>query len=167
MIRNLRGEHIPDFNAYLNDYYEWAIKTVQEPHNAHLELIVGFDGAPSANWFEGLKRDMLSPPWFLDKENSMGGYTKDEEYDIHEYGEAIIEYRGINDVGSFFMEKANFHGMMEGRFLTEPIQIVSQGVKLFDFLTKVREDINIFNEINTGITYSLMKQKIKEIKNWQ
>jgi len=166
MIKNLNlkmGE-VPNFN----NYYEWAVKTVGEPHDSYLALTVEHDGTPSVSWRKGLSHDMLSPPWFLDKDNSMGGYTKNEEYGIKEYGEAIIEYRGINDVGSFFMGKANLQGtVMEGRFLTEPAQIENQGVKLFDFLTRFMEDTNIFNEVNTGITYSLMKQKIKEIKNWQ
>ncbi len=163
MIRNLKLENAPDFNIY----YEWAIKTVEKPHDSYLSLFVGHDGTPLAHWNTGLECDMLSPPWFLDKENSMGGYTKDEEYDIKEYGEAIIEYRGINDAGSFFISKAGMQGMMEGRFLTEPTQIESQGIKLFDFLIEFGKDNNIFNEVNMGLIYSLMKQKIKETKNWQ
>lgn len=50
--------------------------------------------------------DALSPPWFLSLEDSMGKLNGDIQEEDKKYGEAIIEVRGIKNVGAWFLKRA-------------------------------------------------------------
>lgn len=150
MIRNHNT-----YSDIFNNYYQQAISSVENPSTRYkfnlttlqLELV---------NW----SHDMLSPPWFLSDDDSMGKLNDDATIDKM-YGEAIIEVRGISRVGTWFLEKANIRdenqGLLKaGRFLRQTKNIKVHGMKLFDFLVNFGSISEFSNEINMGICYNFL-----------
>lgn len=63
--------------------------------------------------------DVLSPPYFL-QSDSMGAYKDDTQIDL-EYGEAIVELRGIRKIGAFALSKMQLPEQLSGAFLSQPL----------------------------------------------
>lgn len=128
MIRHLQGE----IRLCEEDYFQAALDIGAATHKRYSVEIQEDRLCVVAE--ESLD-DALSPPWFLPKEDSMGYFKASLSEDELEFGEAIVEFRGIKDVGAWFMEKARLTDMTEkGQFLRKPKNIEKEGVTLFEFL---------------------------------
>ena len=72
--------------------------------------------------------DTLSPPWFLDLDDSMGAYQDDSQYN-RSYGEALIELRDIRHVGAQALIKMGVDVDDVGEFLTNKEKPLQDHVK--------------------------------------
>src|SRR5690606_31654053 len=83
------------------DFYDEAIESIEYPKNKYIintnsQQIERIDS----------EVDVLSPPWFLDADNSMGQYIQPLSLE-KQYGEAIVEVRAIKGVSSRFLTVLN------------------------------------------------------------
>lgn len=120
------------FESYLND----AIATVDRPCPV-----------PYLNFETGIimenpcSVDMLSPPLFLDSDNSMGAYTNDklasQRFDS-QYGESILEMRSIKFLPKKTLESfeptREYAEKRVGKFLDGSTSLVEEVEHLLDFL---------------------------------
>jgi hypothetical protein len=98
--------------------------------------------------------DVLSPPWFLGPEDSMGKFKEVISDEDTKYGEAIIEVRGIRGVGPWFLKKASLEGFSEPKnFLVNPEKIILESLSLFDFLSSFTQAY--FSDIYLGVSHAL------------
>jgi hypothetical protein len=104
MLRNFKDEVKLDTSlpvvALFERLYENAINTVQFPEKRH---IIDPDEV-QIKCIQSIY-DTLSPPCFLDLDNSMGRFKEEIPENERKYGEAIIEVRGISDVQPWFLQK--------------------------------------------------------------
>lgn len=111
------------------EYFEESLKSGEKPNKTY---IIDSDNLSVRSVL--FDYDQLSPPLFLEFENSMGRF-KDEGLIDKSYGEAIIEVRGIRDVQAWFLRKCGLSLELTGSFLTQlGDNLKRQAVKLFDFL---------------------------------
>jgi hypothetical protein len=99
----------PDLFA---DYLNYTILSVDQPHERYM-----FDLESNGVIRVESKVDALSPPWFLDADNSMGAYQDKINFD-ELYGEAIIEMRSIKDISKETLQSMNLPQDESGTFLT-------------------------------------------------
>jgi hypothetical protein len=138
--------------AWMKDYYQ---KAVGIENSSHLRYNITFDYQTRGFTIvakEDEVHDSLSPPWLLEPNNSMGRFKKDEEIDKN-YGEAIIEVRGIKNIGGWCLDKLKVDkSRSAGKFLTDPSSFTAQGMSLFrfliDFNTEVASDVQLGILIN-------------------
>ena len=99
--------------------------------------------------------DCLSPPEFLDLDNSMGAIKEKELLDQDmDYGEAIVEVRGIKHVEDWFIRKTKLDPKIKGTFLTIPGEnLVGEAVALFRFLEGFGTTTDI-EDIQLGLTHA-------------
>lgn len=98
--------------------------------------------------------DALSPPWFLEMDNSMGAIKQDVQ---HQYGEAIVEFRSIKNVQPCFLRRANLDPNLSKKFLTNPNgDIKGQATALFRFLKQFGKPID-FTDFILGMTLAVAK----------
>jgi hypothetical protein len=155
MIRNFKdtGHLEESLEEIFDNQYQNAIKTVQDPNKTYIidikELCV--KDIPYAY-------DTLSPPCFLDSENSMGRF-KDLFIDKEKkYGEAIVEVRAIKHVQPWFLKKCGLQEDLSGEFLVRVgDNLVEEANKLFIFLRKFGTEQQ-FNDIYyLGMPYAVRK----------
>ncbi len=164
MIRNLKDDITIEgesTKSFFYSYLQRAIRSVDEPiktFKINLDEI-NLDGfkIESVPW----EHDLLSPPCFLDSDNSMGRYREEMDDSELEYGEAIVEIRGIREVKPWFLRKCSLNEDLTGDFLrtTQPA-LEEQVLALFDFLNNFRHskyDLEIFY---LGIPYTLQHRTI-------
>ncbi len=135
-----------------NKYFSIAITSVEYPEDrCFLDLSTMTVESASFSY------DVLSPPFFLDLENSMGRYNQAlMPQDKKKYGEAIIEIRAIKDVAPRFFKKFGLSKDATpkfGKFLTDPGQISTQSLLLFNFLSEFSDE-NI-RDFSVGLSYTL------------
>jgi hypothetical protein len=155
MLRNLKedvkmlGEFtIPNL---LEQYFQLALKTVDTPN-----YTVTIDPDNLSISCIPYEFDILSPPCFLSLDNSMGGFKYKAIQ--KEYGEAVIEVRGISDVQPWFLRKCGLDENLSGHFLQSPGPgLKNQGLKLFDFLTGFGTDADFYQIFALGMPAALKK----------
>lgn len=102
--------------------------------------------------------DPLSPPWTLLPNNSMG-YFKMEETIDKSYGEAIVEVRGIQGIGSWFLEKFGIHPDPAGQsFLSNPDSCGQQALQLLESLRNFNTET--VKDVQLGIIANIKKFKM-------
>lgn len=156
MLRNFKEDILTnDLQPVVNlssGYFAEAIKTVALPKKRYTLRV----DTPEVQYLPSAV-DALSPPWFLDLENSMGALNQEMTEEEKEYGEAIIEVRAIKSVNSWFLKKANLPSDVSGEFLTKATpQLKEQAVKLFKFLKKFGTEKD-FADISLGMTFAVLK----------
>jgi hypothetical protein len=154
MIRNFKEEFRVDdsFSGpdLLKKYFEESLKSVENPNKTY---IIDSDNLSVRS--VPFDYDQLSPPLFLEFENSMGRF-KDEGLIDKSYGEAIIEVRGIRDVQAWFLRKCGLSLELTGSFLTQPgDNLKRQAIKLFDFLFNFGTEIDRTEIFYLGIPSAL------------
>jgi hypothetical protein len=155
MMRNLR-EDIPvaEFLSgenLLNNYFKMAIESVEFPENTYI-----INSDTHAIQSIPFRYDHLSPPWFLDAENSMGRLKGEMSREERLYGEAIVEVRGIRSVQSWFLNKCRLNPKLTGSFLTHPNEeLPEQALRLFDFLYNFGTPTDITEIFYLGIPSAL------------
>lgn len=81
-----------------------------------------------------LPSDLLSPPFLLDKSNSMGQYRKGvfhSEYDPNTFGSAIVEFRNIQQAKHL---KSMENAVAQSGFLTIPTFVEEEALNVFNVL---------------------------------
>jgi hypothetical protein len=109
-----------------NDYLNIAIDSVDKPVNYQY-----FDPKEMKFASKESTVDALSPPWFLEDDNSMGAFTDEKLKTMNynpEYGEAILEIRS-------FAEISALTGINHTTFLKLPTQLVPNVQKILPILT--------------------------------
>ena len=86
--------------------------------------------------------DLLSPPRYLSPTDSMGAY-KDSKLINSEYGELIVEFRGLRNIATYALSRMGLErGIYKDQFLTKPLfaglfkrfTLADQACRLFDFI---------------------------------
>lgn len=160
MIRNFKDDVLLSINLtaaqLLNSFYENAINTVQVPKETYIIDSDKLDlkNAPSVY-------DTLSPPCFLDSENSMGKMKEKMSEHKKKYGEAIVEIRAIRDVQPWFLKRCELDIGVAGSFLVRPDESLRIGTgKLFNFLKNFGTSKDCIDVYYFGIPFALNKFKI-------
>lgn len=158
MIRNFREDVKVDGSFSVSDlfnrFYERAIKTVDSPDRTYI-----FNEDTDTIHSVQFQHDVLSPPYFLNFDNSMGSFKMDLTEEESQYGEAIIEVRGIKDVKPWFLKKCNLLQERSGYFMTEPgPKLKTQALCLFDFV----RDFGSFQDDTIEIFYLGLPHALKE-----
>ena len=146
MIRNFHA--VKSSGSYqilnsANEYYMNSIETVAQPNYRY---IINNEGKIEKNKWD---YDMFSPPWFLDEDDSMGKHK--DEIDS-QFGEAIIEVRGIRNVQASFLGKSGIQIKQIGDFLVYPDSMTHHAGSLFKFLQSFGQEENSL-DINLGMSY--------------
>ena len=151
-IKNyIKTTNLLSFINNTKDYFDEVINSIASPNTRYT-----IDADNTAVKKVVFPYDNLSPPWFLDLENSMGA-LKDDLTIEKRYGEAIVEVRGIKHVEDWFIKKVNLDSKIKGVFLTRPEQNLTQeALVLFNFLQDFGT-ISDIEDIKLGITHSLFK----------
>ncbi len=102
--------------------------------------------------------DALSPPWFLNLNNSMGAMNEELTDEEKEFGEAIIEVRAIPKVSAWFLKKSNLSPEITGSFLKTPgTDLKDHALSLFNFLKNFGSESD-----NEAIFYLGMPYSVRE-----
>lgn len=166
MIRNFFKNSLND--GILNGYFTETIKTVESDIKTRYDIEVKFNDAFFSEDETGLivesrnnlsislchtDHDALSQPWFLDANDSMGKYSRNQEQVFSFEGGALIEMRRIEEVSPAFL-KAYISLESDDGFLKKSELLSKQGCSLFDAIVCLinrLEDrdyrINIFKKI--------------------
>jgi hypothetical protein len=86
---------------------------------------------------KGILLDLLSPPFLLDKSDSMGRYRKGifhSKYDPAAFGSAIIEFRNIQLAMQLISRENN---IAQAGFLTMPNFLEDEASNVFDILSRL------------------------------
>ncbi len=156
MIRNLAKTHLEDgFLSLLNkprDYFTRVVESVAVPKKRHI-----IDKEKRVIRKVDFAHDVLSPPEFLDLDNSMGAFKEKLTLEELGYGEAIVEVRGIKNVQDWFFRKVGFEPRIKKAFLTIPGEnLIQEAVGLFEFLEKFGTPQDI-EDIQLGMTYAVFR----------
>jgi len=138
-------------STLFNKYFEEAIKTVEFPAKTYI-----MDTNNYSVQSIPYDHDILSPPLFLDFENSMGRFKDPMTEEEKQCGEAIIEVRAIRDVQSWFLKKCGLEPELTGEFLTKPSpELKVQALCLFDFLKDFGKPSDVIEIYYLGMPYAL------------
>jgi hypothetical protein len=154
MIRNFKDEVMVDdvpIKTLLENYYQSILDSIQSPKN---RIIINVDNAR----FESIptQHDALSPPWFLNSDNSMGAYNQEMPEEEKEFGEAIIEVRAIPYISPWFLRKCDLKKDITGSFLRIPGSTSKEhALKLFSFLSNFGSEQDKIEIFYLGMAYSL------------
>lgn len=156
MLRNLRRdvltEDLQPVAQLSHLYYNAAINSVTLPQKRYN---ISLDN-PGVSSLQSIY-DALSPPWFLDKDNSMGAYKHDIHYEDKKYGEAVVEFRAISRVGPYFLQKVGRATEAKSPFLTIPnAQLKKDAIALFEYLKQFGKPQD-FKDFALGMTYAPQK----------
>lgn len=150
IVKSLSGEVLSG-EKLLNNYFEMAVKSVDSPENTYTIN-------PDTHTVQSIpfRYDHLSPPWFLDTENSMGRFKGEMSTEERLYGEAIVEVRGIRNIQSWFFNKCRLDPELTGSFLTHPNEsLPEQVLGLFSFLYNFGTPTDITEVFYLGIPSAL------------
>lgn len=106
------------------NFYQQTLQSIDNPISTYL-----FDSEKCQIIDEQSDYDRLSPPIFLNKDDSMGAYKESDKYDISQFGEAIIEFRQI--------DRSPIVGAGGNLFLSHVNTIAHDAETLFEFLTQI------------------------------
>ena len=166
MIRNLRNEgedavaEQRSVASLFNGLFDLSINTVEFPEKLY-KINLDTCKIESIHW----THDILSPPCFLDLENSMGRYRDDLSKEDLEYGEAIVEIRGIRWVSNWFLRKCGRNPNDWGEFLKNTIYSINDdALALFSFLRNFGTEAHFVEIFHLGIPFAIQKYKMKERK---
>ena len=153
MIRHTKA----DFKL-MREYYPHAV-TIEKPQHSRYNININYQAKQlSIIKKEDDPSDSISPPWLLEQNNSMGRFKKDEEID-KSYGEAIIEVRGIKNIGVWCLEKLKLDKKTDGgNVLTDPSSFTVHGIKLFQFLMGFNSEVA--GDIQLGILLNVEQFKM-------
>ncbi|MGV8964333.1 MAG: hypothetical protein ACOH2V_13270 [Candidatus Saccharimonadaceae bacterium] len=141
--------HCNDGLSIMNNFYQHAISIEKESYTRYNVTVNS-----ESNTVDIVKKvddmsDPVSPPWFLQPNCSMGRFKNDDEID-KDFGEAIIEIRGIKCIGNWCLDKLGLDRKeYKNKFLTRPDQFFTHGLMLFDFLTTF--DAEKIKDVEFGI----------------
>lgn|GEM_PF-1240611 len=140
MIKKLKPEakeqRFSDLTSGETLFFERALRSVDDPRSVRrftLDPTTLHIVATPAIY------DVLSPPDFLDSDDSMGAIkdTAFEKYQDARYGEAITEVRNISGFGEWFFNKMGIPAGEKRMFLRVPDDtLIPQALKLFEFLDR-------------------------------
>lgn len=155
MLRNLnpsvKVDQVLSVPELFNRYFEKAIKSVEFPGQTYI-IDVNNSNLRSIPW----DYDLLSPPIFLDFENSMGRFKNKLSQEERSYGEAIIEVRAIKDIQPWYLKKCRLDPELTGEFLTKPnSELKGQALSLFDFLKGFGSPQDVMEIYYLGMPYGL------------
>lgn len=156
MLRNLKENvQADDFMSFINKPGAYLIKVIDSIASPKERYIIDLDNSRVRK--VAFACDNLSPPWFLDLENSMGALKDDLTKEESKYGEAIVEVRGIKHVEDWFLKKVKLDPKIKGAFLTVPEQnLVRETQVLFEFL-KEFGTISDIEDVKLGMTHAIFK----------
>jgi len=130
-------------------YCSAAIQSVAIPEKRY-NIFLGVPVVTS----QASTHDALSPPWFLEMDNSMGALTQDIQL---QYGEAVVEFRSIKNVQACFLSRANLPIELSKKFLTNPNgNLNKQALSLFRFLKQFGKPED-FKDFSLGMTLAVAK----------
>lgn len=134
-IQCLDGKKIKPHQIFEKFFFD-TVTSITHPtsHFAFNDKITAIEEKPSSY-------DRLSPPLFLDEEDSMGLFKDSQQYDIATYGEAIIEIRmakNINCEGKKYFAKK--------LFLTNIDNLLEDIDKLFRYLYSINKENFLAND---------------------
>lgn len=156
MIRNfknevkIRGQPIALFLKY---YYNFLLMSVDTPTGG---VIMDVDNKLiiPTEW----DHDLLSPPVFLNTNNSMGRFReKRSPEELKEYGEAIVEIRGIKSIQSWCLKKCGLEPELSGKFLVTPDSVEEHSLKFFNYLNDFGSLIWEYEIFTLGFSHTLRK----------
>lgn len=156
MLRNIREDvkvNKIGVSSLLNSFFERAVKSVEYPEKARVEISISESFLNFS--FQKSDYDILSPPLFLDKDNSMGRLRDDLTEEEKAYGEAIVEIRAISSVQPWFLKKCKLDEKVFGEFLTDPFLCKKHSLKLFNFLENFGTQQDILEIYYLGMPYAL------------
>lgn len=162
MLRNLKPEFdsqsspivpllndpLPYFYSVVGSVFEPTHRYKINPNSGHVAPLLIKEPSP---------KDGLSPPWFLDSDNSMGT-LESSTVDLH-YGEAVIEVRSIREAGSWFLRKMSIQGRKAGFLGRIDQTLIDDSLCLFDFLNKFGHNEYCY-EILLGITHAVYTDEL-------
>jgi hypothetical protein len=156
MLRNLKeAVKADDFMSFINKPGAYFIKVIDSIASPTERYIMDVDNSRVRK--VAFACDNLSPPWFLDLENSMGALKDDLTKEESKYGEAIVEVRGIKHVEDWFLKKIKLDPKIKGAFLTVPEQnLVRETQVLFEFLKEFGTFSDI-EDVKLGMTHAIFK----------
>ncbi|AIK95849.1 hypothetical protein ID47_02500 [Candidatus Paracaedibacter acanthamoebae] len=114
------------------DYLNHTILSIDQPQGRYM-----FDLNTNEAVWVASDVDALSPPWFLDPDNSMGAYQDKKNFD-ELYGEAIVEMRSIKDISKDTLHSMNILQDHSGTFLTGAKRSLEEDV--FSLLSILKHD---------------------------
>jgi hypothetical protein len=149
--------HFKTSNNLFDPYFQHALAIESQQHLRY-NIEVGGNSIESVIVQKEDNDDPLSPPWVLLSNNSMG-YFKLEEMIDKRYGEAIVEVRGIQGIGSWFLKKFGIFCDPVGQpFLSSPDSFGQQAVQLLESLGNF--DTEIVKDVQLGIIANITKFKM-------
>lgn len=155
MLRNLKNDITVEdgtpVTKLLNNYYENVLDSVQFP-----EYTLMIDLETRAFKKVPYKYDALSPPWFVNLDNSMGAFKQNMLPEEKEFGEAIIEVRAIPHVSAWFLNRCKLSEDVTGSFLKAlGPQLTEHTLKLFDFLSTFGSESDNIGIFYLGMPYAV------------
>ena len=149
--------HTPQGLELMKDFYPNAVNIDKPVHSRHNIIVNSEEKKIKLASSNKEEFDSLSPPWFLDMNNSMGRYKIDKDID-KTYGEAVIEVRGISGLGDWCLDQLQLEKTFKGKFLTNYNFFQIQGVRLFQFLLKFSSETA--SDIQLGIMLNIENYKM-------
>ena len=150
--------HTKNGAEIMKDYYQHAVSIEKPQHKRYNMSVNGQAKQLLITCKEDDPSDSISPPWFLEQNNSMGRYRKEEEID-KSFGEAIIEVRGIKNIGAWCLEKLKLDKKADnGRFLTDLMSFTIHGMNLFQFLIGFTSEVA--SDVQLGILINVEQFKM-------
>lgn len=123
------------------EYTTVALNSIEQPKNRNFLHIakedssIKIDAIPLAD--TDLPLDLLSPPFLLDKSDSMGRYRKGafhQKYAPRNFGSAIVEFRNIQQAKQL---KSMRNTLAQSGFLTIPNFVIEEVSNVLDVLSKL------------------------------
>lgn len=120
---------------YLQNYFVEMIKSINTQINSKRCV---FDKKEKKLKTQQVKYDLLSPPHLSSEVDSMGAYNDSNKH-VDEFGEAIIEFRMIDNIPESVLRKISeyvsceFEQDMKGNFLTKDFSLDTKNKKKREF----------------------------------
>lgn len=87
--------------SFLENYFENMVKSVSNPEQTRRCV---FDKETKTLRTTAVTHDLLSPPHLSSEKDSMGAFKDDSKHDP-DYGQAIVEFRGISNIPQSALEQ--------------------------------------------------------------
>ena len=131
--------------VFTSKYTEISLKSIEQPKERNFLFItkesslIKIDAKPLEG--TGILLDLLSPPFLLDKSDSMGQYREGvfhSKYDPEAFGSAIVEFRNIQHAKKL---KSKANDFTQAGFLTSPNFVEEETSNVFDVLSGLTSKI--------------------------
>lgn len=152
--KDVKVDNIFPVASLFHNYFEDAIKTVDNPQTS---VTINVDNGSVHS--VPVTYDVISPPYFLNFDNSMGAFKNPLAEEDKQYGEAIIEIRSIRDVQSWFLKRCKLDpSKTQRKFLTKPgAKLRKHVLAMFDFLNDFGTGQDVIEIFYLGIPYAVSK----------